>query len=108
MKDYTYWKETNCIYCDRQKTEFCHNCQHDKGCPMYMYHDKPDNFLISRHLTIIDIIDKCCEMYGKCDNCIARSLCNLYVIPDLIKKVDKIKGDKTFNIDKLTDGIIKF
>ena len=75
---------------------------------MVLYYDKADNFLISRHLTIIDVIDKCCEMYEKCEDCIARSLCNLYIIPDLIKKVDKIKGDNTFNIDKLPDGKLKF
>ena len=108
MNEYIFWKGEFCIYCDRNKTKHCETCRHEKLKPVFKYYDLPDNFLISRHMTIVDVIDKCCEMYGKCDECLARSLCNLYVIPDLIKKVDKIKGDKTFNIDKLTDGIIKF
>lgn len=102
------WKETNCIYCDRKNTEHCEQCRHNSKCPMVFYYERLDNFLISRHMTIIEIIDKCCELYSNCDSCLARSLCNLYIIPDLIKKVDKIKGDKTFNINKLTDGIIRF
>lgn len=101
------WKEENCAYCDRIKTKFCVDCRHNKNCPMIKYHDTPDNFLISRHFTIIDVIDKCCDMYENCNDCIARSLCNLYIIPDLIKKVDKIKGDSNFKIEKLTDGILK-
>lgn len=59
---------------------------------MYLQHNAPDYFLLNRHFTIIEMIDKYCEITDICENCKAKYFCEMYVMPDLIKKVTKIKN----------------
>lgn len=81
--------EDFCRMCERKKTEYCENCTH-KGT-VYNREKRPDYFLLNRHFTIIEMIDKYCCITDTCENCKVVEFCELYVVPDIITKASKIK-----------------
>lgn len=94
-----------CLICERKGTETCPNCKNFEKCSLMESYEKTDFFLLDRHFTIIQMIDKYCDIAENCEDCRARGFCELYVMPDIVKKASKIKRDKSLNFNKLPDNL---
>lgn len=90
-----------CSICERKGTETCLECKNWEHGSVIESYNKTDFFLLNRHFTIIEMIDKYCAITNNCGECFAKTFCELYVMPDIIQKVSKIKKDKTLNFNKL-------
>ena len=88
-----------CNLCERKRSEVCEYCKHFN--PVSKMDKLPNYFLLNRHFTIIEMIDKYCEITEKCEDCPAIAFCEQYVMPDIIKKSTKIKKARQ---QKITNG----